>query len=286
MEQNNKEINKRENLELNIKNFSGPLDILYNLIKEKKYDILSLDLLDVVNQYLDYLSLHIQSIKTDEIIDDLVMLTYLLELKSKKMLPSSNNDKDIDDEMEKDRFIQRILLQRQFKDLVPQLTSRLSERTKHFMRNDSNEEINKNIYIEDANLPESISPKILLNAMQRIYKRLIDEENETIKKIDIKELSIDDVTKEIISLLKILNKDNKVSLFLLFNAVPKEKISKQYMAVAFVSILVLARHSYISLRQDDYKTDEDIYITILDLEQNIDLHIMEEITSDEGEKNE
>ena len=63
------EINKRENLELNIKNFSGPLDILYNLIKEKKYDILSLDLLDVVNQYLDYLSLHIQSIKTDEIID-------------------------------------------------------------------------------------------------------------------------------------------------------------------------------------------------------------------------
>lgn len=285
MEQNNNEFHKKDVLELNIKNFTGPLDILYNLIKDKKYDILNLDLLDVVNQYLDYLTLHIDVLKTDDIIDDLVMMSYLLELKSKRMLPSFSDEKNIDDEIEKDKFIQRILLQRQFKDLVPQLTSRLSERTKYYVRNDSNDETKKNVYIEDVNLPESISPKVLLNAMQRIYKRLVDEENETIKKIDIKELSIDDVTKEIIAILKKLNDNNKVSLFLLFNSVPVEKISKQYMAVAFVSILVLARHGYISLRQDDFKTDEDIYISIIDLEQNIDLHINEEI-SGEGDQNE
>ncbi len=257
-------------LELSFANFNGPLDLLYNLIKERKFDIMNIDLLYVCTEYCQYVSDNFDRIQTDDIIDDLSMITYFIELKSKKLLPVNDDNDNIDDEIEKDKFIQRILLQKQFKELVPRLSARFNERAKMFNREDNAESsTNRNVYIEDADLPDSISPRVLLNAMQRLYKKMRLEENEnSVKQIEIHELSIDDITEEIVGILKQL-RDEKISLFLLFNSIDRRRITKQYMAVAFVSILVLARHGSISLRQEE--NDDDIYIVILDIDKKVEL---------------
>ncbi len=126
----------------------------------------------------------------------------------------------------------------------------------------------RNVYVDDADLPDSISPRVLLNAMQRLYNKMKASETSNVKHIEINELSIDDVTVEILDILKRL-RDEKISLFLLFNEIDPRRITKQYMAVAFVSILVLARHGSIALRQET--KDGDIYIEIIDIDTKVEL---------------
>ncbi len=254
---------------LKFSNFDGPLDLLYNLIKERKFDIMNIDLLYICTTYCQYVYDNFEKIQTDDIIDDLSMITYFIELKSKKMLPVNEDNNNLDDEMEKDKFIQRILLKRQFEDLVPRLSERFNQRRKMFNREEVIDTTTpKSVYIDDADLPDSISPRVLLNAMQRVYNKMNASQQSNVKQIEIHELSIDDITIEILGVLRKL-RDEKISLFLLFNQIDPRKITKQYMAVAFVSILVLARHGSISLKQET--KDGDIYIVILDIDSTIEL---------------
>lgn len=256
---------------VNSGSFNGPLELLYQLIKERKVDIMTINLLDIASIYVEYVTSNFDNIKLDDIIDNLSIITYFIEYKSKKLLPNDSNDNSIDDDIEKDKYIQRLLLQKQFKELVPKLSEKFNERSKLHGRQDSYENTQqKNIYVEDAGLPESISPNVLLKALQRVYKKIEEQKTKTYKRIEIKELSIDDVTEEIIDVLKKL-RNEKISMFLLFNSIDVNKITKQYMAVAFVSILVLARHGWISLNQED--NDDDIYISILNIDQNNSLNI-------------
>lgn len=274
-------------IELSFNDFNGPLDLLYNLIKERKFDIMNIDLLYVCKTYCQYVNDNFDKIHTDDIIDDLSMITYFIELKSKKLLPVNEGIDNMDDEIEKDKFIQRILLKRQFEDLVPRLSERFTQRTRMLNREEVFETTSpKNVYIDDADLPESISPNVLLRAMQRLYNKLRVNESSNVKQIEINELSIDDVTVEIIEIIKQL-RDERISLFLLFNQIDPRRITKQYMAVAFVSILVLARHGSISLAQET--KDGDIYIVILDIDTKIELSpsdLGEAIDEEEGEENE
>ena len=269
-------------LELSINDFIGPIDLLYSMIKEKKFDIMNLDLFYVCNKYLEYVSEYLHLLKIDDMIGDLSMITYFIEYKSKKVLPVNEDMNNIDEDIEKDKFIQRILMQKQFKEIVPKLEEKFEQRSKLINRDDNSLNSRKSIYIEDTNLPESISPKVLLNAFRRVYKNLQLDENNNIKTIEIKELSIDEVTNEIVEILKTINNSN-ISLFTLFNTVDKKKITKQYMAVAFVSILVLARHGYISLKQDNKNDNEDIYISIIDINDNINISL-NEVLGDENEQ--
>ena len=67
-------------------NFSGPFDLLLNLIDEQNLDISEISLSQVTEQFLNYLD-NLESEKPDELADFLVIATKLLFLKSKKILP-------------------------------------------------------------------------------------------------------------------------------------------------------------------------------------------------------
>ena len=98
--------------------------------------------------------------------------------------------------------------------------------------------------------------------MRNIFKKLNKNENDIIN-IDISELSIVDVTNEITSFLKNFNL-NKISLFELLSSFPSSKISKQYLAVTFLALLVLVRNGNILLEQE-INNDDDIIINKIDL---------------------
>jgi len=73
-------------IDVQTKDFSGPLDLLLSLIAEKKMDITELALSEVTEQYI----LSIESIEEkdpDELADFLVIATKLVLLKSRSLLP-------------------------------------------------------------------------------------------------------------------------------------------------------------------------------------------------------
>ncbi|MGL4617332.1 MAG: segregation and condensation protein A [Mycoplasmoidaceae bacterium] len=254
-----KNLSNFDNLLLNIGDFTGPVDLLFSLIKEKKFDILNIDLLYISVSYVNYVQKHLHDMKIDDITEYLSMITYFFELKSKKILGMTSNHEKLENEMEDDKFIQRILLYKQFRELVPNLLNRMAEREKMHTKEVDFLELEDIVHEE---MPESISPNILLKSMRNIFKKLRKNENDIIN-INISELSIEDVTNETINILKNFGSD-KISLFELLSSFSSSKISKQYLAVTFVALLVLVRNGNISLEQE-INNDVDIIIKKIDL---------------------
>lgn len=257
-------------LMVDIKDFSGPLEFLYQLIIERKKNILDINILDISLAYVEYIRKNIMTMNIDEITDGLSMMTHMIELKSKKLLPIHENDKNIDTEIERDKFIQRVLMYKKFKDIIPHLEEKFQERSKMLVRNsESHDEFEEDKIIEE--LPEFVSPNKLLNAMKNVYKEMMDHQKFTnIMNIEIKELSIEGITNQMLDIIRINEGNNKITLDLLLRSIPIEQISKQYFAVSFVAILVLTRNGLISLSQNT-DIDEHIYIEIIDLELSFEL---------------
>ena len=91
----NKESFTDENvLELNIDNYEGPLDLLLDLAKTQKVDLMQISIVQLADQYISF----VEKVKKNlEIAADfLVMASWLAYLKSRLLLPEDliNSYKD------------------------------------------------------------------------------------------------------------------------------------------------------------------------------------------------
>ena len=81
-------------LNLNISGYEGPLDLLLELSKKQKVDIRKISILELANQYLDFIDQNINQIKLSA--DYLVMASLLALLKSKLLLPEDEKKEEED----------------------------------------------------------------------------------------------------------------------------------------------------------------------------------------------
>ncbi len=84
---------KGNNYILNIENFEGPLDLLWDLIKKAKIDVTEIFISQITEQYIEYLKL-IEKVNVKIASEFVLMASDLLYYKSKALLPSA----DIEDE--------------------------------------------------------------------------------------------------------------------------------------------------------------------------------------------
>lgn len=279
MNDNNQNNNfKNENLEnphkvdflVQAHDFSGPFDLLYSLIKEKKMDIMNINLAELIQQYVDFISENFHLLKIDDLTEYLLMSTYLLEQKSKRILPAMDTQEKVDKDIERDKFIQRLLVYKQYQEVVPKLMEKMEKRSKMFERTEQVED--KTIYFEktsDTDFLPTMDLDKILKAMQKVYLKLqardkIKKTGPSIKTIDVDEVSIDDVEQEILEFLKPYPHLYKISFTKYFESIEPEKFTKQYFAVSFVAFLVLVRNQYIMLEQNN--SDDEIFIVKIDKE--------------------
>ena len=78
-------------LVLNIDGFEGPLDLLLTLARRQKVDLRKISILQLVDQYLNFLS-QAESLKIEKIADYLLMAAWLAFLKSRLLLPKDSED--------------------------------------------------------------------------------------------------------------------------------------------------------------------------------------------------
>ncbi|MGL4369806.1 MAG: segregation and condensation protein A, partial [Spirochaetota bacterium] len=78
---------------LHIENFEGPLDLLWNLIKRSKIDIVEVSISGITEQYINYLKL-LEKMNVSVATEFINMASELLYYKSKALLPSG----EIEDE--------------------------------------------------------------------------------------------------------------------------------------------------------------------------------------------
>lgn len=153
-------------IQLSIENYDGPLDLLLELIKEKKMDIFDIDLAELATEYLAIID-NLKNTNIDLAGEYLVMAATLIQIKA-RMLLEIPNDKEVEEE--KSDILSRLVEYQQFKQIAQQLKEK--------------EVLRRNIFIkgpedyEDYQLPDDptlldghVDPVKLIIQLRKMFER-------------------------------------------------------------------------------------------------------------------
>lgn len=243
-------------LRFNLKNFEGPLDLLLSMVKDKKMDLLNIDLFSLVEQYIEVINLSERNnLDIDLMGDYLVMASHLLSLKSKLLIQFHEPEleqKDLD--LERDILVNRLIEYKKYKDLIQSLRKYEQKRSKLFLRPSALDKV-EIIIVPEAGLPNLIEPERLKTAIERMFDRLKERRPQIVQKINVKELSVEEIEKHIISICIDYNPNEEITLFEYLDFVSDDQLSLQYISLCFVALLNLARRQKIKLIQEKYDSD-------------------------------
>jgi segregation and condensation protein A len=107
---------------VDLSTFRGPLDLLLYLVRKHEVDILDIPVALITEQYLAHLAV-LESLDVDAVGDFLDMASWLMEIKSRMILPRGD---EVEDELEDPRheLVQRLLEYKKYRDAASMLDER------------------------------------------------------------------------------------------------------------------------------------------------------------------
>ena len=225
--------------QVTVDQFTGPLDLLLHLIKEHDMDLLDLDVAAVCDQYLAYIQTMDPSL-LEAVSEYLVMAAWLIEMKSKLLLPKPEIDEEDDYEAERKRMIEKLIEKNRINGILEAFEASYDKRqTMHSKIPSALEEY---LPSGEETIPEGMEVYDLIKAMQRVMQRraLLQPLESKIARVEI---SIDERTEQIRSYF-LRHKDKTVDFEDLF-----DEGDRYFAIVTFLSILVLVKNSELLITQ-------------------------------------
>lgn len=225
--------------QVTVDQFTGPLDLLLHLIKEHDMDLLDLDVAAVCDQYLAYIQTMDPSL-LEAVSEYLVMAAWLIEMKSKLLLPKPEIDEEDDYEAERKRMIERLIEKNRINGILEAFEASYDKRqTMHSKIPSALEEY---LPSGEETIPEGMEVYDLIKAMQRVMQRraLLQPLESKIARVEI---SIDERTEQIRSYF-LRHKYKTVDFEDLF-----DEGDRYFAIVTFLSILVLVKNSELLITQ-------------------------------------
>ena len=105
--------------QVNLDVFRGPLDLLLYLVKHNEVDIIDIPIAQVAEQFLDYIRL-MEIIDVERAGDFLVMAATLMEIKSRMLLPRSEELAEEEDDPRQE-LVRQLIEYKKFKDAAAML---------------------------------------------------------------------------------------------------------------------------------------------------------------------
>ena len=119
-------------MDIKLKDFEGPLDLLLHLVSKYQMDIYDVPITEVIEQYLAYIST-LQAMRLEVAGEYMVMASQLMLIKSRKLLPKIAEVTDLEDDLEQD-LLSQIEEYRKFKLLGEQLEVKHQERAQYYSK--------------------------------------------------------------------------------------------------------------------------------------------------------
>ena len=119
-------------MDIKLKDFEGPLDLLLHLVSKYQMDIYDVPITEVIEQYLAYIST-LQAMRLEVAGEYMVMASQLMLIKSRKLLPKVAEVTDLEDDLEQD-LLSQIEEYRKFKLLGEQLEEKHQERAQYYSK--------------------------------------------------------------------------------------------------------------------------------------------------------
>ena len=216
--------------------FEGPLDLLLHLIKQEDIDIFDINIADITDQYLNYIE-HMESLNLNVDSEYLVMAAELTLLKSRELLPQTDEEEELEDDP-KTVLINRLIQYQKYKEISQELKFFEIERKDLFTKLPSS--LNE-FHDDNVKINEDLSLDDLLKAFMKFQeKKEFEKPLNTV--VTRKEYSVHKRSREIIDKLK---KSKKMKFEELFDIYTKE-----YVVVTFLAILNLAKNGELMIKQD------------------------------------
>ena len=223
---------------IKIDEFEGPLDLLLHLIKESNINIQDIEINEITKQYLDYIN-KMEELNINVAASYLVMAAELMEIKSKSLLPISDEESDEEEEeVSRESLINKLLEYEKYKNMINTFKDMEEDRQKIYVK--APERVSN--YVDSAIVNDNdTSVDDLIAAFKQFLER-IDREKPITTKITNKEYSVKERKKSIRNILKEKKKVLFTDLF--------EEKNASFIVVTFLSILEMTKEREITIKQD------------------------------------
>ncbi|MGB9848162.1 MAG: segregation and condensation protein A [Minisyncoccia bacterium] len=221
-----------QNLEIKQEKFSGPLDVLLNLIEERKMEITEVSLANVTDSFLKYVG-DLKQVAPEILADFLVVAAKLILIKSRSLLPtlelSSEEEAEIKD------LTQRLEVYRLFKQASQYIKSLYT----------TNPALSREFLLNQTPVfypPEKFEVEWLIKSFEKIWVEFSSLGESVVEKVK----KVIKIEEKINNLLKILHQQTKVTFNNLIGK--REKIE---IIVTFLALLQMFKQQLIVLEQTD-----------------------------------
>jgi segregation and condensation protein A len=226
-----------DTFEITTTKYQGPFELLLDAIKDSKIDIFDISLSEITAAYFEYLK-GFSEINLNLASDFLIMAVYLLELKSRKLLPQpEEDDKKEEEEGIESELAAHLAEYNLYKQMAEHLKNKKDLFSRIYSRYHKEAPVSeqKDFYLTDVNLSD------LVSAFERVYRSFLEEE-------EVGEIVDDGITlpkkiEEIMGILK--GSAGTVEFERLF-----VRRTRMDVVMTFLAVLELCRRQWIKILQE------------------------------------
>jgi segregation and condensation protein A len=249
-------------LEVFLEAFEGPLDLLLYLIRKHNLDILNIPIAEITRQYMDYVEL-MKEMRLELAADYLVMAAMLAEIKSRMLLPRSEDA--VEEEDPRAELVRRLQEYERFKAAAEKL-----ELMPRMGRDVFSNQVDVPTVVQAPAKPE-VDLSELLGAFLDILKR---SELLATHKVQREALSVRERMSHVLDLVN-------SQRFIIFQACFNLEEGRLGVVVSFLAILELLRLGLIDIVQTE--PYGQIHLKVIQHDEADEISINQNPTSIEGQ---
>lgn len=236
--------------------FEGPLDLLLHLIDKNKIDIYDIPIVEITNQYMEYIKA-MEKEDLNVMSEFLVMAATLLDIKCKMLLPKEVNE-DGEEEDPRQELVEQLLEYKMYKYMSYELKDRELESERVMYKTPTiPQEVME--YEQPVNLDELLED-LTLQKLNHIFKDVmkrqvdkIDPVRSKFGKIEKEEVTVSD---KLVFVTDYAREHKKFS----FRTLLTKQSSKTQIVVTFLALLQLMKEEVLYIEPQEQPFD-DIRIT-------------------------
>ena len=235
--------------------FEGPLDLLLHLIDKNKIDIYDIPIVEITEQYLDY----IKKMETEDMnimSEFLVMAATLIEIKCRMLLPKEVNEEG-EEEDPRAELVQKLLEYKMYKYMSFELRDRQVDAARNLYREQKlPEEVAA--YRQPINY-EELMGDMTLTKLQEIFKSIVRKQEDKIDPIRSKYGNIEKEEVDMEAKMLYVEAYAREHRSFSFRTLLEKQTGKMEIIVTFLIILELMKTGKITISQESIF--DDIMIT-------------------------
>ncbi len=228
-------------IDINVETYSGPFDLLLDLIRKNKIDIYDIPINEITSQYLEYLS-KASALNIEIRVEFLYLAATLINIKTKMLLPKNVDD---DENLQSD-LVEQLILYSKFKFQSEVLRKIYNKNKLSFSRY-----TDLNAFDIGTDFKIVGSTYRLNSSITRLLTGAIEDENADSQTVIFKDkYKVENLAQSIIDNINKLSK-------LDFSKVVNKK-EKNFIITAFLAVLELLNQGKINFYQEE--NFSDIYL--------------------------